>query len=498
MPTRNRGPNRLACNGCGGRGPRGGGGTALSGGHRRSPGRTLGQTHQNARFIAWERVLCRHGGCYARLRTEAPAERPAEPRATSRQPARAWVLLPILGIGVLPVAAEPTDADCLECHGDPEFSTVLDDGTEVDLSIDPATLAASVHAGFSCTDCHGGTDELPHDTPLPAVDCALCHDEEGADYEASIHARARARGAKDAPSCSDCHGTHDIRSRADPESRIDPLNVAATCARCHADPRIVKTYGIPVSDPLAAYRKSVHGAALVSERDFRAATCSSCHRAHRILPMDDPESSIFWRNVPETCGACHRTIYEQYRESVHGKAARNGVRGVPVCIDCHGEHAVRSPRDPAAPVHPLRVSRDTCGRCHGSELIAGAFGLPLDRVRTFERSYHGLAIQGGSVTAANCASCHGIHAILPSSDPRSTVHPANLRRTCGTCHDPDATGFARGPVHLASSTLPGRIVRFVRNAYITLIALVIGAMLLHNGADLARKARMRSEPGTPR
>jgi hypothetical protein len=35
---------------------------------------------------------------------------------------------------------------------------------------------------------------------------------------------------------------------------------------------------------------------------------------------------------------------------------------------------------------------------------------------------------------ATCASCHGVHAIRPPSDPRSNVHPLRVAETCGTCH----------------------------------------------------------------
>ena len=41
-------------------------------------------------------------------------------------------------------------------------------------------------------------------------------------------------------------------------------------------------------------------------------------------------------------------------------------------------------------------------------------------------SYHGMASKVGSNTVANCASCHGVHNILPSSDPRSTINSRQL------------------------------------------------------------------------
>ena len=36
--------------------------------------------------------------------------------------------------------------------------------------------------------------------------------------------------------------------------------------------------------------------------------------------------------------------------------------------------------------------------------------------------------------AAACADCHTPHRNLAASDPRSSVHPDNLAKTCGACH----------------------------------------------------------------
>lgn len=381
--------------------------------------------------------------------------------------------------------------DCLECHGDPDLTTVDDEGNEMSLFVDSSVFANSVHGEFGCIACHVDAEEIPHEEKLEQVDCAACHDDVLEDYKFSIHALANEKGLTEAPTCSDCHGKHDILSSSNPESRTYSLKLAATCAACHADPKIVKKYHIPISDPLAAYKKSVHGVALLSEQNFDAATCSSCHGSHRIRTLGDPESPIYWKNVPETCGQCHGDIYEQYTESVHGRAAEQGIREAPVCTDCHGEHEVKSPEDPESPVHPLRVSAVTCERCHASELIAQRFGIPESRVATFENSYHGLAVKGGSLAAANCASCHGIHNILPSSDPRSLIHPANLASTCGSCHRDATENFAKGPVHLTTSTTPGRVVQLVQNLYILLIVVVIGGMIIHNAADFVKRSRRK-------
>ena len=68
------------------------------------------------------------------------------------------------------------------------------------------------------------------------------------------------------------------------------------------------------------------------------------------------------------------------------------------------------------------VSQEACSRCHADTTLMAGFAMPQDRVPTYEDSYHGLAAHEGRQTVANCASCHGVHNIYPSSDPRSTVN----------------------------------------------------------------------------
>jgi len=383
--------------------------------------------------------------------------------------------------------------ECMDCHDDPNLTKVGPAAQEISLFVDLFVYRGSIHGDFDCTDCHEDTDpdDLPHEDQLEKVDCSMCHDDALEEYETSIHALTAKNGAEDAPACADCHGRHDIYPSSDRRSGTYVLNLAATCATCHADPKIVKKYHIPVHDPLRAYVNSVHGVALMSESNFDAATCSNCHGGHTIRSMADPQSTIYWTNVSRTCGQCHLEIATQFDESVHGFAVKKGVRAAPVCTDCHGEHGVKSIDDPRSPVHPLRVSKETCERCHASEMITERYGIAEGRVSTFEDSYHGLAIKGGSLAAANCASCHGIHNILASSDPNSLVHPANLKQTCGQCHPNATENVADGPVHLTTSTTPGRIVSLVQRIYIYMIVVVIGGMIIHNFFDFVRRIQRR-------
>jgi formate dehydrogenase gamma subunit len=125
------------------------------------------------------------------------------------------------------------------------------------------------------------------------------------------------------------------------------------------------------------------------------------------------------------------------------------------------------------------------------------YNLPPDRVKTFFDSYHGLAAQYGSTLAANCASCHGVHRILPSTDPRSTIYSTNLAVTCGKCHPGATDNFAQSKVHvnIASASsgdgLGTKVNWWVRRVYLVLIVGTIGFMLAHNLAFFARKLAAR-------
>ena len=187
-------------------------------------------------------------------------------------------------------------------------------------------------------------------------------------------------------------------------------------------------------------------------------------------------------------------------ESVHGKAVAAGHRDAPTCTDCHSEHQIVGLKNDSS----LQISADVCSGCHASERLNTKYNLPSDRVKTFFESYHGLAAQYGSTFAANCASCHGVHHILPSSDPRSSIYKAHLVATCGKCHPGATENFAQSKVHvdLASETdgdgLGGKINWWVRRIYLVLIFAVIGSMLTHNLLPLGKRFAPGSAPATSR
>ncbi len=312
--------------------------------------------------------------------------------------------------------------------------------------------------------------------PIPDSDCLQCHgdrdltrtDERGETVSLFVDVALLKASRHATNTCWSCH--QDI-GPGHPDDGVEALRV--DCAACHAAQS--ETFGT-----------SVHGIAR-SRGEPGVPDCVDCHGAHDILPRGAPESRLSPARLGATCGGCHETEARDVAESVHGVALAAGKRDAPTCTDCHLEHQIRTLRGAAS----ARLAVEICSQCHASERINARYRMPGDRLRTFLGSYHGLAGRLGSTRAANCASCHGFHLILPSSHPRSSIHPDNLVTTCGKCHPGATAGFVAGRVHAdldSGVDLGSRINRWVRRIYLALIFGVIGTLAVHNGLLWWRRA----------
>ncbi len=417
-----------------------------------------------------------------------------------------WFFVLFLAIGIAtlsPAAAKtapkaapkPTNEDCLACHSDSGLSTERN-GKTVSLHVDPDKFKASIHGNmFSCVDCHTDLKSSPHETTPAKVNCATCHADEQAVYDKSFHGKAIAAGDTKAATCIDCHGSpHELLPATDPKSRVSHLNIPNTCGTCHGQKFVMEASGHS-NQPFLSYEQSVHGRAVASGSE-KAAVCTDCHGSHEILSANDPKSSIFKFNVPLTCAKCHEAVKSEYVQSIHGQAIARGNSQAPVCTDCHGIHSIKSHLDPNSSVNAANLAKVTCARCHEGVRLSQEFGVEGNRASTYLASYHGLASKRGSQVVANCASCHGVHNILPSSDPRSTIAQANLARTCGQCHPGVTDKFLLGKVHVdapLSADIGSVAVRWIRNFYLFMILGVIGGMVLHNLIIWRRKAILRRD-----
>ena len=384
----------------------------------------------------------------------------------------AWRLALALALLALPAAASAgtiPDAVCADCHentgGDP-----------VEVSL--ASLQGSVHEGFACTDCHDGITAVPHGAALAKPDCAICHADIAEQY--TQHGRGIVGKSDSVPRCQDCHGSHHILPHTDPRSNTHPSNLPKTCGGCHENQEFLKKLGIRFKHPIEVYQEGVHGRATAGGKDT-AASCNDCHNAgtssHRILPPGDLNSPINYFNISKTCGRCHSTIEAEFESGIHGQLVARGEVDAPTCTHCHGEHGILATSDPRSPVSPIRVAEATCTPCHDSANLNEKYDLPSGRLQSYVDSYHGLKSRAGDKTVANCSSCHGAHAILPSSDPNSSVAPQNLIKTCGHCHtgmSPEKAAKTR--IHSAAGGHRTGVAWVIKVVYQVLIFLVIGGM----------------------
>lgn len=356
-------------------------------------------------------------------------------------------------------------------------------------------LKAGAQPDVSCTDCHG-----THSVSMVRASgskfagaktldsCGACHPEVVTQFSLSSHGRALATGLKGAPDCVTCH-KNAVAGAADKLARKQ--NQEKLCLSCHRDNPDVTGRTSPTPAFIADYEKSVHGSALL-KGDAAAANCVDCHGSHVMQKGSAPDSKGNKLHIAETCSKCHGAIAKKYSGSVHGAALAGGNLDAPACTNCHGEHQIFKHDDPRSRVAAQNLSAQACSPCHSSVALSSKYGLAGDRFQTFADSYHGLALSGGSVAVANCASCHGSHDIRRSSDPASMIHKANLAGTCGKCHPGANARFSVGAVHSSETSKDSQpVLYWLAAGYGLLIALVIGGMLLHNLLDFIQKAKRK-------
>jgi len=317
--------------------------------------------------------------------------------------------------------------DCLNCHGRPNLKSK--DGRS--MFVDAIILQNSAHSKIACSQCHN-TVNPAHVRPCEGinskVDCSICHATEGDQYRESTHGQLFAKNDPNAPTCEECHGSHNVLLTKNPLSPTFHTNIPNLCGKCHrkGEPAAVRYVG-KEHDIIENYTESIHGKGLLKSGLTVTATCTDCHTAHHELPHTDPNSSINRNNIASTCGACHYGIKEQFAKSVHSVTFdKNNKKQLPVCNDCHSAHEI-SRTDASG----FRLSiMNTCGRCH--EKIA----------ETYFDTFHGQVSKLGYSKTAKCFDCHGAHDILPVDNPESHVSHENIVQTCQKCHEGATRKFA--------------------------------------------------------
>ena len=307
-----------------------------------------------------------------------------------------------------------------------------------------------------CLSCHGNENLTKKDARGNKI--SLFVSEEG--LKKSIHGEN---------ACTDCHTRIPDESHA--KTGIKDADRKVDCGACHEE-----------SEKL--FKTSVHS--LKAE-----IACKECHGTHSIKPLSDPKSATFQTNLLQTCGECHSEESKQFAESVHGVGLTRGRRNHPTCTTCHGTHGIRPRSDPESAVHERKIAITTCPQCHAAERITREYRFTTKPVKSYYDSFHGLSYRGGDTFSANCASCHGVHDIRSSSDPKSMIHKDRLQKTCGVCHPKASVNFSKGKIHTLSDIrgvdFGDKAVGWVRIVYIILIVAVIGGLSFFNFTDWLRK-----------
>ena len=377
--------------------------------------------------------------------------------------------------------AAQDNATCLMCHSSASMFQGLEDPER--LVVGEEEFSGSVHGalGLSCIMCHQDLagSEFPHETEVRSPDCGACHSAVTQTYAESLHGYAWTRGNPRAPTCASCHGSHEILAASDPRSRTHKVRLPTTCTECHGVAGLLTDQIVKLPSSYEAYAASVHGTS--NRRGIAAAaTCADCHGVHDLKSPNEPTSKINVENVSATCGQCHPDVQLEYEASIHGRALAAHVHDSPTCTDCHGEHQILRHDDPEARTYAGQVATETCGECHDDPIIIAKYSMQGGVVGSYVDSYHGWATRWDDLEAATCVSCHTAHSVLPASDSSSAIHPSNVTATCAACHPNADERFAASYSHESASITANPINRIIRYIYLWAIALIIGAMVLHN------------------
>ncbi|MGC8595418.1 MAG: hypothetical protein ACP5MI_07415 [Candidatus Kryptoniota bacterium] len=205
---------------------------------------------------------------------------------------------------------------CLTCHGMRGFAYKDSLQKVVNLYVDSTQFFNSAHSKLRCQDCHQDITQYPHVSAVGAkLSCdAECHAaKEGRTYTHkevystflhSVHGKSLTGEDADAPTCLYCHqgSAHNVLPVKKVMTADEKMSL---CATCHNDRELMIKHHVN-PDAVSSYKQSFHWKAVEYGFD-RAAVCEDCHTSHDVLPPGNPRSTVYIKNLPQTCGksGCH-------------------------------------------------------------------------------------------------------------------------------------------------------------------------------------------------
>jgi len=345
------------------------------------------------------------------------------------------------------------NANCLMCHSNPDFKGSVQNGDLISLYVPSGEYQQSVHgrAGLECVACHISINRYPHHEQQQ-ISCLECHDQNRGKPNSFATLRVQLLYT---------------------DKRSMTLKINEACRTCH-----VKEFEVAGD---SAHVK------VLNSGNTEAPICVDCHGSHDLSDPANPRPKI-----SHSCAKCHLSVYSSYRSSVHGAALEaESNPDVPTCINCHGVHSVRGPRDPYFRNDSIAI----CGSCHSDKRLMAKYGISTAVFDTYLNDFHGRTVDlfrrqeaGISSNKAVCFDCHGIHNIRRPEDPLSSVYPANLQHTCQQCHKDANIRFPQAWLSHFLPTLKDTPVLFGVNLfYQALISLTIGSLIFYIILDTRKR-----------
>lgn len=180
-------------------------------------------------------------------------------------------------------------------------------------------------------------------------------------------------------SCLNCHEKLSVFNETEKqfnEIRVKHLTRDVSCSvECHAS----------TLDKIA---KSNYEQWTKSKHALLGVTCDKCHggdadsdvkeTSHTgIYRSSDARSSVYYKNVPETCGKCHVDELDNFKNSVHFQKLE-ALEQAPTCDTCHVSHEFE--------VLAVEEFHGLCSNCHNSEMRIAPADAPDDAIIALENA----------------------------------------------------------------------------------------------------------------
>lgn len=179
--------------------------------------------------------------------------------------------------------------------------------------------------------------------------------------------------------CIDCHANLTVFNETERlfnEIRLKHLARDISCSlECHAG-------------TLEKFAKSNYEMWTRSKHAMFDVTCDKCHggnatsnikeKAHTgVLRSSNPNSTVFYRNVPETCGKCHKDELNEFKNSKHYQKLK-ALEQAPTCDTCHLPHEFR--------VLNISEFHNLCNNCHNPDMRIAPADAPDRAILALENA----------------------------------------------------------------------------------------------------------------